>query len=403
MIEAVRAHFPILSETVHGRPFVYLDSAASAQKPDVVIDAMGNAARHCYANIHRGLHDMSERTTVAYEGVREDVARFLNAPSAQEVVFTKNSTEGINVLARTLGERVKPGQAIILSELEHHANIVPWLMLRERTGVEIRVVPINDDGDLDLEAYERLLSDGKVALVSITHMSNVLGTITPAKKLAERAHHYGAKIIFDASQSVVHQKIDVQDIGADFLVFTGHKLYGPTGVGVLWGRQALLEDLPPCMGGGEMIRSVSFDAVSWADSPHRFEAGTPPILEVIGLGAAIRFVEKIGHNAIATHEKSLMAYGEERLSAIKGLTLLGSPAQKGGVYSFIMDGAHPHDLAVLLDRQGIAVRAGQHCAEPLLNRLGLHATTRASFGLYTTCGEIDALAEGLERARGLLT
>ncbi|MXV35440.1 MULTISPECIES: aminotransferase class V-fold PLP-dependent enzyme [unclassified Saccharibacter] len=399
----VRACFPILSEKVHGRPLVYLDSAASAQKPNAVIDAMSEAARHCYANIHRGLHAMSERTTVAYEAVRQDVARFINAPSAQEVFFTKNSTEGFNFLAHTLGERVKPGQAIVLSELEHHANIVPWLMLRERTGVELRIVPIKDDGDLDLDAYEQLLSDGKVALVSITHMSNVLGTITPAKHLAERAHHYGATIIFDASQSIVHQKLDVQESGADFIVFTGHKLYGPTGVGAVWGRAALLEELPPFMGGGEMIRSVSFDAVSWADIPHRFEAGTPPILEVIGLGAAIRFVEGIGHSRIEAHEKELLAYGTERLSSLKGMRILGAPAQRGGVLSFVMEGAHPHDLAVLLDKQGIAVRAGQHCAEPLLTRLGLHATTRASFGLYTSLSEIDALVEGLERAHGLLT
>ncbi|MXV44609.1 SufS family cysteine desulfurase [Saccharibacter sp. 17.LH.SD] len=403
MTDTVRARFPILSEHVHGKPLVFLDSAASAQKPDCVIDIMGEAARHCYANIHRGLYAMSERTTAAYESVRHDVARFINAPDAHEVVFTRNSTEGLNLLAHTLGNSLKPGQAVVISELEHHANIVPWLLLRDRIGIELRVAPIHDNGDLDIEAYERLLSDGKVALVSVTHMSNVLGTITPAQKLASLAHHYGAKIIFDASQSIVHRRVDVQAIGADFIVFTGHKLYGPTGVGVLWGRKAFLEELPPFLGGGEMIRSVSFEKATWADVPHRFEAGTPPILEVIGLGEAIRFVESLGAQTIEAHEQELTSYTRARLEAIKGLRILGDPAERGGVFSFLLDGAHPHDLAVLLDRQGIAVRAGQHCAEPLLTRLGLSSTTRASIGIYTTCHEIDALAEGLERARALLT
>lgn len=402
-VEQVRAQFPILSQKVNGKPLVFLDSAASAQKPDCVIDALSQAARECYANIHRGLHSMSERTTQSYEAVRHDVARFINAPDAHGVVFTSNSTAAINLLAYTLGSQLKPGQAVLISELEHHANIVPWLMLRDRMGIDLRVAPMTDAGDIDLDAYEKLLSDGKVALVAVTHMSNVLGTVTPAKKLADIAHAYGAKILFDGSQAIVHRKVDVQALGADYYAFTGHKLYGPTGIGVLWGRRELLEELPPFMGGGEMIRSVSFERATWADAPHRFEAGTPPILEVIGLGAAIRFVEGLGYDYLRQHERELLAHAESALSDVKGLNVLGAPAERGGVLSFTLEGAHPHDLAVLLDQQGIAIRAGQHCAEPLMHRLGVQATARASFGAYTTCGEIDSLAEGLERARALLT
>ncbi|TPW36171.1 aminotransferase class V-fold PLP-dependent enzyme [Oecophyllibacter saccharovorans] len=401
--EKVRAQFPILSQKVNGKPLVFLDSAASAQKPDCVINTLSEAARECYANIHRGLHSMSERTTQSYEAVRHDVARFINAPDVRGVVFTSNSTAAINLIAHTLGSQLKPGQAVLISELEHHANIVPWLMLRDRLGIELRVVPMNAQGDLDLEAYERLLADGKVALVSLTHMSNVLGTITPARKLARLAHAHGARILFDGSQAIVHRKVDVQALEADFYVFTGHKIYGPTGVGVLWGRHELLQELPPFMGGGEMIRSVSFERATWADAPHRFEAGTPPILEVIGLGAAIRFMEEMGPAYLQGHEQALLGHAEQVLGDIKGLSILGSPTERGGVLSFTLEGTHPHDLAVLLDQQGIAIRAGQHCAEPLMHRLGVQATARASFGAYTTPQEIDALAAGLERARSLLT
>ncbi|MCT6855745.1 MAG: cysteine desulfurase, partial [Bombella apis] len=363
---------------------------------------MGHAARHCYANIHRGLYDMSERTTQAYEAVRDDVARFLNAADRREIVFTKNSTEGLNLLAHSLGNQLKPGQAVLISALEHHANIVPWLMLRERLGIELRVAPLNAAGDIDLTAYEDLLRDGRVALVSVTHMSNVLGTITPAKRLVELAHHYGAKIILDGSQSIVHRKVDVQALGADFFVFTGHKLYGPTGVGILWGKLPLLEEMPPFLGGGDMIRSVSFKAATWADAPHKFEAGTPAILEVLGLGAAIRFVEGIGAERIEAHERELVAYAQERLEGLEGVRIMGRPVERGGVFSFQVEGAHPHDLAVLLDQQGIAIRAGQHCAEPLMHELGVQATARASFAIYTTCDDIDALAHGIERTRSLL-
>lgn len=402
-LSEIRAHFPILNETVHGRPLVFLDSAASSQKPDVVIEAMRDAAYHQYANIHRGLHWMSERTTEAYERARHDVACLLNAPDHREIVFTRNSTEAINLVAHSFGSMLKPGQAVLISELEHHANIVPWLMLRDRAGIELRVAPINDAGDIDLDAYEALLSDGKVALVAVTHMSNVLGTITPARKLTEIAHAYGARILLDGSQSVVHRKIDVQAIGADFFTFTGHKLYGPTGIGALWGKMELLDIMPPFMGGGDMIQNVSFERATWAHVPHKFEAGTPAILETIGLGAAVRFVEEIGYDAISRHEAELTSYALEKMRGINSLRILGEPEERGGVISFVMDGAHPHDLATLLDQLGIAIRAGQHCAEPLVRRLGVHATARASFGIYTTTEEIDALIEGLERARMMLT
>lgn len=398
-VQAVRAQFPILSETVHGRPFVFLDSGASAQKPAVVIDCMADTMRHQYANIHRGLYWMSERTSEAYETVRGQVAAFLNAPSHEEIIFTRNSTEAINLVAHSLGSLIKPGQAVLISEMEHHANLIPWQMLRDRSGVELRVAPITDEGDLDLEAYGRLLEDGKVALVAMTHMSNVLGTVTPAREIADRAHEAGALVLFDGSQAAVHRRTDVQALGADFYTFTGHKLYGPTGIGVLWGRRALLDDMPPFLGGGDMISSVTFEKSTWANVPHKFEAGTPAIVETIGLGAAIRWVESIGFDAIEAHEQALTAYALEKLADVPGLKVIGAPKQRGGVISFTMADVHPHDIATLLDRNGIAVRAGQHCAEPLMRRLGLHATTRASFGVYTDTHDIDVLAETLVRIR----
>ncbi|GBQ20114.1 aminotransferase class V-fold PLP-dependent enzyme [Tanticharoenia sakaeratensis] len=401
-VQAIRAQFPILSERVHGRPLVFLDSAASAQKPTCVIEAMARTMQTQYANIHRGLHWMSERTTAAYEGARDQVAGFIHANSRREIVFTRNSTEAINLVAYCFGSMLRPGDAVLISEMEHHSNIVPWQMLRDRAGIELRVAPITDTADIDLDAYEALLTDGHVRLVAITHMSNVLGTITPAQTLAEIAHRHGARILFDGSQSAVHRKIDVQALDADFFVLTGHKIYGPTGIGVLWAREELLEAMPPFMGGGEMIESVSFARSTWAKPPHKFEAGTPAIIEAIGLGAAIGFMQDIGPEAIAAHEAELVAYGRDRLGAMNALRILGDPAERGGVLSFTVDGAHPHDLATLLDHQGIAVRAGQHCAEPLMHRLGVHATTRASFGVYTTTDDIDALADGLERARQML-
>ncbi|WP_339077123.1 cysteine desulfurase [Acetobacter sp. AC2005] len=398
-LAAIRKQFPILSEKVHDRPLVFLDSAASAQKPDAVINAMVHTMHHQYANIHRGLYWLSERATETYEAVRDQVAGFLNAPSREEIVFTRNSTEAINLVAYSFGSLLTPGQAVVISEMEHHANLVPWQMLRDRMGIELRIAPITDAGDLDMEAFGQLLSDGKVALVAITHMSNVLGTITPARQIADMAHAAGALVLFDGSQAVVHHRTDVQALGADFYTFTGHKLYGPTGIGVLWARRALLEDMPPFMGGGDMISTVTFEKSTWANVPHKFEAGTPAIVEAIGLGAAIEWVEKFGFDAIAAHEQALTTYALERLATVPGLNVVGHPKERGGVISFTMADVHPHDIATLLDRNGIAVRAGHHCAEPLMRRLGLTATARASFGIYTVQEEIDALADTLVRIR----
>ncbi|MGD7070558.1 aminotransferase class V-fold PLP-dependent enzyme [Acetobacter sp. AAB5] len=398
-LTAIRKQFPILSEKVHDRPLVFLDSAASAQKPDAVINAMVHTMHHQYANIHRGLYWLSERATEAYEAVRDQVAGFLNAPSREEIVFTRNSTEAINLVAYSFGSLLTPGQAVVISEMEHHANLVPWQMLRDRMGIELRIAPITDAGDLDMDAFGHLLSDGKVALVAITHMSNVLGTITPARQIADMAHAAGALVLFDGSQAVVHHRTDVQALGADFYTFTGHKLYGPTGIGVLWARRALLEDMPPFMGGGDMISTVTFEKSTWANVPHKFEAGTPAIVEAIGLGAAIAWVEKFGFDAIAAHEQALTSYALERLGTVPGLNVVGHPKERGGVISFTMADVHPHDIATLLDRNGIAVRAGHHCAEPLMRRLGLTATARASFGIYTMQEEIDALADTLVRIR----
>jgi cysteine desulfurase/selenocysteine lyase len=396
----LRADFPILNELVYGKPLVFLDSAASAQKPLVVIEAMAEAMRTQYANVHRGLHWMSERTTDAYEATRDLVAQLINAPDRHEIVFVRNTTEAINLVAHSYGRGVlRAGQAVLISEMEHHSNIVPWQMLRDAHGIELRVAPVTDAGELDIAAYEALLEDGRVALVAVTHMSNVLGTYTPAERLISIAHAHGAKVLLDGSQAIVHRAVDVQALDADFYAFTGHKLYGPTGIGVLWARRALLEEMPPFMGGGDMISSVSFAHSTWARVPHKFEAGTPAILEALGLQAAIGYVQTIGYDAIAAHEAALTDHALRRLADVKGLTVLGHAQDRGGVISFTLDGAHAHDVATLLDRQGIAVRAGNHCAEPLMRRLGVTSTARASFALYTTHSEIDQLAEGLDKIR----
>ncbi len=400
-VERVRRDFPILSQSVHGKKLVFLDSAASAQKPRAVIDAMTHAMETQYANVHRGLHWMSERTSDAYEGVRDKVAGLLNAPSREEIVFTGSSTGAINLVAHSYGRGIlKPGQAVVVSEMEHHANIVPWQMLRDAHGIELRVLPITEAGELEMAALPGLLADGRVGLVAVTHMSNVLGTYNPVSRIAQLAHEAGALLLVDGSQAVVHRAVDVQALGADFYVFTGHKLYGPTGIGVLWARMALLDAMPPFMGGGDMISSVSFERSSWAKPPSKFEAGTPAILEAIGLGAAIDYVQAIGMDAISAHEAELTDHALSRLSAIEGLQVIGRAQDRGGVVSFTLEGAHAHDVATLLDRNGIAVRAGQHCAEPLIRRLGLTSTTRASFGIYTTREEIDFLADTLVRVKG---
>jgi cysteine desulfurase/selenocysteine lyase len=398
--DRVREDFPILRQTIRGKPLVFLDSAASAQKPRAVIEAMREAMERQYANVHRGLHWMSERTTDAYEAAREAVAALINAGDANEVVFTRNVTESLNLMAYSYGRGVlRPGQAVVVSGMEHHSNIVPWQLLRDERGIELRVVPVTDAGELDMNSFELLLADGKVGLVSMTHMSNVLGTYTPVERIVRMAHAHGARVLFDGAQAIVHRRVDVQALDCDFYAFTGHKLYGPTGIGVLWGRRELLDAMPPFLGGGEMISSVSFEHSTWAEVPHKFEAGTPPILEGIGLKAAIDYVQRIGYEAIAAHETVLVDHALARLGALEGVHILGRAQDRGGVVSFALDRAHAHDVATLLDRQGIAVRAGNHCAEPLMHRFGLDSTARASFAIYTTHDEIDFLAEQLARVR----
>src|SRR5580658_8729576 len=403
-VDRVRQDFPILSQTVRGKKLVFLDSAASAQKPRAVIAAMSHAMETQYANVHRGLHWMSERTTDAYESARDAVAKLMNAPDRDEIVFVRNSTEAINLVAHSFGRNMlKPGQAVLISGMEHHSNIVPWQLLRDSHSIELRVAPVTDSGELDMAAFEALLEDGRVGLVAITHMSNVLGTVTPAERIVRIAHAHGAKVLFDGSQAIVHRAIDVQALGCDFYAWTGHKLYGPTGIGVLWARRELLEAMPPFLGGGEMISSVSYERSTWAEVPHKFEAGTPPILEGIGLKAAIDYVQSIGYDAIAAHEAALTDHALARLGALEGVNILGRAQDRGGVVSFTVDRAHAHDVATLLDRQGIAVRAGHHCAEPLMHRFGLESTARASFALYTTREEIDFLADTLTRVREFFT
>ena len=399
-VERVRADFPILSRTVHdrkgkpGKPLVYLDSGASAQKPRAVIDAMTTFMEQDYANIHRGVHILSQRATDAFENVRTKVARFLNAPSRDGIVFTRNATESINLVAASYGQRLGPGDEIVLSVMEHHANIVPWQLLQMQRGVEIKVVPVDADGVLDLDAYRRLLGP-KVKLVALTHCSNVLGTVNPVKEIARLAHEHGIPVLFDGSQAVVHGPVDVADIDADFYVFTAHKLYGPTGLGVLWGKPEILKTMPPYQGGGDMIQSVSFKGTTFKEAPARFEPGTPPIVEAIGLGAAIDYVEKLGRAAIAAHEHDLLSYATQKLAAIDGLRIIGTAPGKAGIISFVIDGIHPHDIGTVVDQYGVALRVGQHCAEPLMEHFGVGSTARATFGLYNTRAEVDVLAESV--------
>jgi len=399
----VRADFPILEEKIFGHRLVYLDSGASAQKPNQVLDKMDWAHRHAYANVHRGLHTLANRATEAYEDGRKAVARFLNASRPEEIIFTRSATEAINLVAASFGgARIGEGDEIVLSIMEHHSNVVPWHFHRERKGAVLKWVDVRDDGSFDLEAFETALTD-RTRMVAITHMSNVLGTVTPIKQIVEIAHARGIPVLVDGSQGAVHLKVDVQDIGADFYVFTGHKLYGPTGIGVLYGRYDLLAQMQPFNGGGEMIDVVTRDTVTYNEPPHRFEAGTPPIVQAIGLGAAIEYVESVGRDAARAHEEELTAYALERLGRINSLRLIGTAPGKGGIFSFELKGAHAHDVATILDRYGIAVRAGTHCAMPLLQRFGVTSTCRASFGLYTGKDDIDALVEGIEKARSFFS
>jgi cysteine desulfurase/selenocysteine lyase len=399
--QSIRAEFAILSRRIGDRPLVYLDSAASAQKPEIVIQAMTDLMRHSYANVHRGLHTLANETTELYENARESVARFIGAASA-EVVFTRGATEALNLVAAGLGAGMSEGDEILLTEMEHHANIVPWHFLRERKGVVLRFAPIHEDGALDLEALERMISP-RTRVVSLVHMSNVLGTVNPVAKVAALARAAGAVTVVDACQSVVHAPLDVAALGADFVAFSGHKLYGPTGIGVLWGRSERLAALPPWQGGGEMIDRVDFDHITYADPPLRFEAGTPAIIEAIGLGAAVKWLEGLDRPAIAAHEHALYEAAAAGLSGINGARILGTTRDKGAILSFTLEGAHAHDVAQLLDRYGVAVRAGAHCAEPLMRRLGVSSSLRASFALYNTRQEVDAFLDALDRTRTFFT
>ncbi len=402
-VERIRRDFPILSRQVHGKPLVYFDSGASAQKPRAVIDAMTEVLQDQYTNVHRGAHYLSQTLTDRYEGVRGKIARFINAPSEDQVVITRNTTEAINLVAATYGRSfLGAGDGIVISAMEHHANIVPWQLLRDEKGIDLKVAPIDDRGVLEMEAYEALL-DGNTKLVAMTHCSNVLGTHVPAKEIIRLAHERGIPVLLDGSQSVVHGVIDVQDLDVDFFVFTGHKLYGPNAVGVLYGKAELLAKMPPYQGGGDMIETVTYEKTTYKDPPHRFESGTPAIVEVIGMGAAIDYVTAIGMDKIAAHERALLAYATERLTAQPDIRLFGTAPEKAAILSFIQEGIHPFDTAATLDRAGVAVRVGQHCAEPLMDRLGVDGTLRASLAMYNTTAEIDVMIEALERARKLFT
>lgn len=398
-VEAIRRDFPILSREVYGKPLVYLDNGASAQKPQAVIDAVSHAYSHEYANVHRGLHFLSNAATEAYEAAREKVRRFLNAGSVDEIVFTKSSTEAINTVAYGWGmPHIGEGDEIVVTIMEHHSNIVPWHFIRERQGAKLVWVPVDDDGAFHIEAFEKSLTE-KTKLVAITHMSNALGTIVPVKEICRIAHERGIPVLVDGSQGAVHMPVDVRDIDCDWYVMTGHKLYGPSGIGVLYGKMDRMREMRPFMGGGEMIVDVSEEAVTYNDPPHRFEAGTPPIVQAIGLGYALDYMEKVGRGAIAAHEADLTAYATERLRAVNSLKVFGNAPGKGGIFSFELEGIHAHDVSMVIDRQGVAVRAGTHCAQPLLKRFGVTSTCRASFAMYNTRAEVDKLAEALEQAR----
>jgi len=402
-VDRIRGDFPILATKVYGKPLVYLDNAASAQKPQAVLDRLNEAYTTQYANVHRGLHYLANEATEAYELAREKVAGFLNAKRKEEIIFTRNATEAINLVAYTFGrERIKAGDEIVLSIMEHHSNIVPWHFLRERQGAVIKWAPVDDEGHFLIDEFEKLLGP-RTKLVAITHMSNMLGTLVPVKEVVRLARARGIPVLIDGAQAAVHLDVDVQDIDCDFYVFTGHKLYGPTGIGVLYGKYAHLDAMPPFNGGGEMIREVFEDRIIYGEPPYKFEAGTPAIVQAIGLGAAIDYVTKVGKARIHAHEAGLMRYAHERLREINSLRIFGTAKDKGAIVSFEMKGAHPHDVATVIDRSGVAVRAGTHCVMPLLARFGVTATCRASFAMYNTRAEVDVLAEALLKAQEFFT
>ena len=396
-VAAIRSLFPILGRQVHGRPLVYLDNASTTHKPRAVIDRVARFYTEENANVHRGLHQLSRQATDAYEDAREAVRGFINAPLAREIVFTRGTTESINLVARAYGAaHIHANDEVVVSALEHHSNIVPWQILCEERGARLCVVPVSDAGELDAEAYEQMLTD-RTRLVAIAHVSNVLGTINPIQRFVALARARGIPVLVDGAQAVAHIPVDVQALGADFYAFSGHKMFGPTGIGVLYGRSALLDAMPPYQSGGEMISAVSFEKTTYQPPPHRFEAGTPPIAQAVGLAAAIRFIDGFGLETVARAEHDLLAHATAALSGVRGLRVVGTAREKSGIVSFVLDGVHPHDVASILDGEAVAVRAGHHCCQPLMARLGLPATVRASFAVYTTRGEIDALVAALHK------
>ena len=400
-IEKIRSDFPILSEKVHGKPFAFLDSGASAQKPLSVINAISDLYSHSYANIHRGIYKFSQDSTDAYEAVREKVRGLLNAKKTCECIFVRGATEGINLVAQAYGRTfLEEGDEIILTTLEHHSNIVPWQMLKDEKKLVLKVVPITDDGQVDIEAYKKLLTP-RTKMVAMVHISNAIGTIVPVKEMTALAHEVGAKVLIDGCQAVPHMAVDVQDLDADFYVFSGHKIYGPTGVGVVYGKEALLNAMPPWQGGGDMIASVTFEETIYNELPHKFEAGTPDIAGGIGLGAAIDYVLDIGFVAIEAYEKQLLDYATKELSSINSLRIIGTAKDKAGIISFVLEGIHPHDLGTILDREGVAIRTGHHCTQPIMDRFELHGTSRASMGIYNTTDDIDQLIAGIRKAQSI--
>jgi cysteine desulfurase/selenocysteine lyase len=397
-VARVRADFPALAQEVHGQPLVYLDNAATSQKPRAVIDAVSNFYKHDNANVHRGVHTLSVHATELYEGAREKVRALINASELAEIIFVRGTTEGINLVANSFGARLKPGDEVIISALEHHSNIVPWQLLCERSGAKLRVIPIDKSGDIIMDEYRKLLGE-RTKLVAVAHVSNSLGTVNPVEEIIRLAHERGVPVLIDGAQAVPHFKIDVRALGADFYAFSGHKMFGPTGSGILYGRRDLLETLPPYQGGGDMIASVSFAKTTFNVLPYRLEAGTPDIAAIVGLGAAIDYLNSVGWDAIATWERELVAYAAERIAAVKGVTLIGTPKHRAAVVSFTIDGIHPHDAGMILDHEGIAIRAGHHCTQPVMDFFGVPATNRASFALYNTRDDVDKLAAGIQKVQ----
>jgi cysteine desulfurase/selenocysteine lyase len=402
-IKKVREDFPIFRQSMNESPLVFLDSAASAQKPQQVIDSIREVYENEYANVHRGLYQLSELLTQRYEGVRDTICNYINAEHSHEIIFTKNATESINLVANSFGRTfLEKGDEVVITELEHHANIVPWQLLREEKGIVLKIAPIDDTGDIIMSEFEKILGP-RTKLVAISHMSNVLGTILPVAEITKMAHLVGAKVLVDGCQSVTHIPIDIQKLGCDFFVFSGHKLYGPSGVGVLYGRENILEKMPPYMGGGDMISSVTFEKSTWASLPHKFEAGTPAIVQVIGLGAAIDYINSIGLKQISIHEHNVLKYATQKLLKIDGLRLIGNSVEKASILSFTLDVAHPHDIATIIDRSGVAVRAGHHCAQPLMQRMDIPATVRASIGMYNNYTDIDLLIEAINKVHEIFS